>query len=164
MTPAVDPQIQARQVRARIAVFITTGAAGASAALSAAGFGAWRWVPWVLGLILIIFFTATAMAASGDRPGGRGKGTGLGRHGRDDDTLAGPAARQWPVLFVASRAMPPAAAHRWRAEAESVLAEIAAARRSAAIRSYVRSAPRLMVMMWAHEVLRRVRPGSRPQR
>jgi hypothetical protein len=164
VTPAVDPQIQARQARARIAVFITTGAMGASAALSSAGFGAWRWVPWVLGLILIIFFTATAMAGSGDRRGGQGKGIGLGWRGLDDEAPAGPAAHQWPALLVVSRAMPPAAAHRWRAEAESVLAEIAAARRGAALRGYVRSAPRLMVMMWAHEVLRRVRPGSRHPR
>jgi hypothetical protein len=162
VTPSVDPQVQARQVRARIAVFITVGAVAASSALSGAGFGAWRWVPWVLGFILIIFFTATAMAASSDRPGGRG--IGLGWHGRDDRALARQATRLWPVLLVASRAMPPAAAHRWLMEAESLLAEIAVARRGAALRSYVRSAPRLMAMMWAHEVLRRVRPGSRRPR
>lgn len=163
MTPAVDPRIQARQIRARIAALITVGAVGASSALSGAGFGTWRWVPWVLGLIAIIIFTATAMVSSGDLRSGRGRGTGLGWRGRDDDAPASLAVHQ-PVLLVMSRVMPPAAACRWLAEAESVLAEIAATRRSAAIRSYVRSAPRLMMMMWAHEVLRRARPRPRRPR
>lgn len=166
MMPAIDPRELARKARARIAAVITAGAAGASSALSAAGFAGWLWVPSVLGLILIIIFTATATAAapSGDRPGGLGKGIALGWRGRDDVAPAGLAAHRWPVLLVTSRVMPRAAAHRWLAEAESVLAEIAAPRRGAAIRNYVWSAPQLTVMMWAHEVLRRLRPGPRHPR
>jgi hypothetical protein len=57
--------------------------------------------------------------------------------------------------------MPAPSGQRWLAEAESLLSEIAAARRGAAVRSYLRSAPRLTVMMWAHEVLRLARLGSR---
>ena len=55
----------------------------------------------------------------------------------------------------------PVAGRRWLAEAESLLAEVAAARRGAANRSYLLSAPRLPVMMWAREFLRRARPGPR---
>ena len=57
--------------------------------------------------------------------------------------------------------MPGPAGRRWLAEAESLLSEIAAARRGAAVRSYLRSAPRLTVVMWAHEVLRLARLGPR---
>jgi hypothetical protein len=46
-------------------------------------------------------------------------------------------------------------------EAESLLAEVAAARRGAAFRSYLLSAPRLAVMMWARQVVRRAQPGPR---
>lgn len=164
MMPAIDPRELARKARARVAATIMVGAVGASSVLSAAGFVGWLWVPSVLGLILIIIFTATAAASSGDRPGGSGKGIALGWRGRDDVAPAGLAAHRWPVLLVTSRVMPRAAAHRWLAEAESVLAEIAADRRGAAIRNYVRSAPQLTVMMWAHEVLRRLRPGPRHPR
>jgi hypothetical protein len=53
------------------------------------------------------------------------------------------------------------AGRRWLAEAESLLSEITAAQRGAATRSYLLSAPRLAVMMWAHEVQRRAQPGPR---
>jgi len=62
---------------------------------------------------------------------------------------------------VVSRLMPASAGRRWLAEAESLLAEAAAARRGAAVRSYLLSAPRLAVTMWAREVLRRARLGPR---
>ena len=65
------------------------------------------------------------------------------------------------MLVMVSRMMPGAAGRRWLAEAESLLSEIAAARRGAAIRSYLLSAPRLVLMMWAQEVLRRARPGQK---
>jgi hypothetical protein len=65
------------------------------------------------------------------------------------------------MLVMASRLMPGSAGRRWLTEAESVLSEIAAARRGAAVRSYLLSAPRLMVMMWAREILRRARLGTR---
>ena len=60
-----------------------------------------------------------------------------------------------------SRMMPGSAGRRWLAEAESLLSEIAVARRGAAARSYLRSAPRLTVMMWAREVLRLARLGQK---
>jgi hypothetical protein len=42
-----------------------------------------------------------------------------------------------------------------------VLAEIETPRRGQAIRSYLRSAPRLAVAMWVREVVRWARPGPR---
>ena len=65
------------------------------------------------------------------------------------------------LLSVVSRLMPASAGRRWLAEAESLLAEVTAARRGAAVRSYLLSAPRLAVMMWARRALRRARPGPR---
>jgi hypothetical protein len=92
---------------------------------------------------------------------GRGRDSGLSGRGRDDDGPAGEAARRWRALAVVSRLMPRTAGRRWLAEAESLLAEVTAARRGAAVRSYLLSAPRLTVMMWARQVLRRLRPGPR---
>lgn len=90
------------------------------------------------------------------------KGSGLSGHGRDDDGgTAGEAVHQWRTLAVVSRLMPASAGRRWLAEAESLLAEVTGARRGAAVRSYLLSAPRLAVMMWAREALRRARPGPR---
>jgi hypothetical protein len=147
MMAAIDPRKDPRKVRARVAAYITIGAAGVSSALPGAGFGASRRVPEVLALIVVIILAATAMASSGDRPGGLGRGIGLGWRGRDDDAPAWLAGQRWPEMLAVSRLMPRAAAHPWLAEAESEQAEIAAARRGAAIRSYVRSAPRLTAMM-----------------
>jgi len=62
---------------------------------------------------------------------------------------------------VVSRLMPRSAGRRWLAEAESVLAETTAARRGAVVRSYLLSAPWLVVMMWARQILRRAHPGPR---
>jgi hypothetical protein len=104
---------------------------------------------------------ATELKPGGSRAGLGGKGGGLSGSGRDDDGPAGEAAYRWRALTVVSRLMPAAAGRRWLAEAQSVLAEIAAARRGAAARSYLLSAPRLAVMMWAREVLRRARLGPR---
>jgi hypothetical protein len=90
------------------------------------------------------------------------KGSGLSGRGRDDD--GGPADEavlRRHTLAVVSRLMPRSAGRRWLAEAESLLAEVAGARRGAAVRSYLLSAPRLAVMMWAREALRRARPGPR---
>jgi hypothetical protein len=103
----------------------------------------------------------TELEAGGRRGGWRGKGSGLSGHGRDDDGPAGEAVHRWRALAVVSRLMPASAGRRWLAEAESLLAEVTAARRGAAVRSYLLSAPRLAVMMWAREVLRRARPGPR---
>jgi len=65
------------------------------------------------------------------------------------------------MLVMVSRLMPRSARYRWLAEADSLLSEIEAARRGAAIRSYLLSAPRLAVVMWAREVQRRARLGPR---
>jgi hypothetical protein len=53
--------------------------------------------------------------------------------------------------------MPPAAGRRWLAEAESLLFEIAVGQRGKAVRSYLFSAPRLLVMTWAGWLSRRAR-------
>ena len=92
----------------------------------------------------------------------RRTGNGLGVRGWDDD--GGPdggAVHRWRTLAVVSRLMPASAGRRWLAEAGSLLAEVPAARRGAAVRSYLLSAPRLAVMMWAREARRRARPGPR---
>jgi hypothetical protein len=65
------------------------------------------------------------------------------------------------MLVTFSRLMPRSAGQRWLTEAESLLSEVTAARRGAAIRSYLLSAPGLVAMMWAREVQRRVRLGPR---
>jgi hypothetical protein len=122
----------------------------------------WQWVPIAVGTS-----AAIAVGASIDMPAGRGRGSrrrgsGLTGRGRDDDDGAvGAAAHRWRMLGMASWLMPRSAGRRWLAEAESLLSEIRAARRGAAVRSYLLSAPRLAVMMWAREVLRRARPGPR---
>jgi hypothetical protein len=95
------------------------------------------------------------------RGSGRGRDGGLAGRGRNDDGTAGGAAHRWRTLAVVSRLMPASAGRRWLAEAESLLAEVTAARRGAAVRSYLLSAPRLAVMMWTREILRRARLGPR---
>ena len=93
---------------------------------------------------------------------GRPSGSGLSVLGRDDgDAPDGPAAHRWRALALVSRLMPGSAGRRWLAEAESLLAEVTPARRGAAVRSYLLSAPRLAVMLWVREALRRARPGPR---
>jgi hypothetical protein len=162
MMPGIDPREDARKRRVRIGLPIYFLVFTASTALlSGTRFGAWRWLPGALGIIAMAVFTAISMAASGYRPGGRRRGSGWSGRGRDDDGSGSAAAHRWHMLVMASRLMPGSAGRRWLTEAESVLSEIAAARRGAAIRSYLLSAPRLMVMMWAREILRRARLGTR---
>jgi hypothetical protein len=118
----------------------------------------------LLSVIAEVAERVTAVAelkADGRQGGWRGKGSGLSGLGRDDDGPAGEAVHRWRALAVVSRLMPASAGRRWLAEAESLLAEAAAARRGAAVRSYLLSAPRLAVTMWAREVLRRARLGPR---
>ena len=97
------------------------------------------------------------------RRGGSGRtGNGLSVRGRDDDDGSdGGAVHRWRALPVVSRLMPRSAGRRWLVEAESLLAEVTDARRRAAVRSYLLSAPRLAVMMWTRVVLRWARPGPR---
>ena len=128
----------------------------------------WIWV--LSGCILALALVSAVAGIPRRRAGrrlvlrkdsGRGRDSGLSGRGRDDDGPAGEAARRWRALAVVSRLMPRTAGRRWLAEAESLLAEVTAARRGAAVRSYLLSAPRLAVMMWARQVLRRLRPGPR---
>jgi hypothetical protein len=132
----------------------------------------WTWAPAGCGAALAVVTAATnfQLRLAGQRlelgkGSGHGQndgGSGVSGHARDDD--AGPAAEaayRRRALAVVSRLMPAAAGRRWLAEAESLLAEVAPARRGASVRSYLRSAPRLAVMMWAREVLRRARLSPR---
>jgi hypothetical protein len=98
---------------------------------------------------------------SGRSGRGRDEGSGRSGRGRDDDGPVGEAVHRRRTLAVVSRLMPASAGRRWLAETESLLAEVTAARRGAAVRSYLLSAPRLAVMMWTREVLRRARLGPR---
>jgi len=91
--------------------------------------------------------------------------SGLG--GRDPalaGRLDGQVAHRRHGLVIVSRMMPGPAGRRWLAEAESVLWEIMAARRGAAVRSYLLSGPRVAATMWTPACLRRVRPGPRHPR
>ena len=148
----VDPGKERRRKRGRAGGFIGCGAVIVSGLLQPG----WQWVPLAVGAS-----AAIAVAAGGGLPGGRRRGGGLSGRGRDDDGPAGAAAHRWHMLVMVSRLLPRPAGRRWLAEAESLLSEITAARRGAAIRSYLLSAPRLAVMMWAREARRRARPGPR---
>jgi len=148
----VDPGKERRKKRGRAGGFIGCGAVIVSGLLQPG----WQWVPLAVGVP-----AAIAVAAGGGLPGGRRRGSGLSGRGRDDDGPADAAAHRWRMLVMVSRLMPGPAGRRWLAEAESLLSEITAARRGAAIRSYLLSAPRLAAMMWAREARRRARPGPR---
>jgi hypothetical protein len=90
------------------------------------------------------------------REGGRGSGpTGRGQAGEAGHAPS--AAGRPPVLRTVSRLMPAQAGRRWLAEVESVLFETATGQRGQAVRSYLRSAPRLVVLMWVSKLSRRAR-------
>jgi hypothetical protein len=96
-----------------------------------------------------------------------GRDSAVGGHGLEAGAEAGPTptpAGRPLVLRAVARLMPPAAGRRWLAEADSVLFEVATGRRGKAVRSYVLSAPRLVVLMWAAELPRRVRARFRRPR
>ena len=164
MMPAIDPRYDARRKRARIAMFITAGAIMASSALGGTRFSGWQWAPWVLGLTLIIVFTAISMNSGADPRGRSGISGVSGRDRAAGDRFDGPVAHRWHGLVMVSRMMPGPAGRRWLTEAESVLWEINAAQRFAAVRSYLLSGPRVAAVMWAYAGLRRVRPGPRHPR
>jgi hypothetical protein len=164
MMPDIDRE-ERRKKRAPVAASIACGTIIISLLLTPPG---WQWLPLAVGTS-----AAIAVAASIDMPGGRrkgsgltgrgrGRGSGLTRRGRDDDDgPVGAAAYRWRMLVMVSRLMPPSAGRRWLAEAQSLLSEIAPVQRDAAIRSYLLSAPSLVVMMWAREVQRQTRRGLR---
>jgi hypothetical protein len=160
MMPDIDRE-ERRKKRAPVIAFILFGTLVVIALFQMFQPG-WQWVPAAVGTVAV-----TAVGVSIDRPGGRGRGSrrrgsGLAGRGRDDDDGPGdPAVHRWRMLAMVSRLMPRPAGRRWLAEAESLLSEITAVRRGAAIRSYLLSAPWLVVMMWAREVRRRARPGLR---
>lgn len=164
MMPAIDPRYDARKKRARIAMFINASAIVVSTALGGTRFSGWRWVPWVLGLTLILVFTAISMNSGGGLRGRRGISGLTGRGQAAGDRLDGMVAHRWHGLVMVSRIMPGPAGRRWLAEAESVLWEMAVTQRTTAFRSYLLSGPRLAAMMWVYEGLRRVRPGPRHPR
>jgi hypothetical protein len=118
-------------------------------------------------LFAVSTVVVVAVALSADLPHGRGrdgrrKGNVLTGRGDDGDSRpSGSAAYRWRGLKVVSRLMPRSAGRRWLAEAESLLAEIKPGQRGAAIRSYLLSAPGLIVTMWARAAQRRAWFGPR---
>jgi len=173
MMPAVDPRDDARKRRGQIIGIVSAVTVVAAAALSGTRFR--DWATWLLGTEVIVV-TAIVVVTDRGRPGGVRVRNTRPRDGRKnggnsaisahDQHEAGPVAppaprRQRRLLITVSRIMPTRSGQRWLAEADSLLSEIAPARRGAAVRSYLRSAPRLTVMMWAHELLRLARLGPR---
>jgi hypothetical protein len=176
--PAVDPREDTRKRRSRFVGIQTVVTIIAATMLSESRFRDWVWVLWLVSFTIIIVFTTFFIHQIGP-PYRRGRDAGSRpgrphRRGRDSDASdavevggrgdagpAGPTPYQWRTLLMVSRMMPGSAGRRWLAEAESLLSEIAVARRGAAVRSYLRSAPRLTVMMWAHELLRLARLGPK---
>jgi hypothetical protein len=165
MMDAVDPREDARRKRGRFAGIVSVVTIFATTMLSGTRFRDWQWALWLVSFTVIIVVTTFSMrrigppyrrggGGGGSRPGRRGGDGGDGALIRGDVGPDGPAVYQRRTLLMVSRMMPGSAGHRWLAEAESLLSEIAAARRGAAVRSYLLSAPRLMAMLWARELLR----------
>jgi hypothetical protein len=65
--------------------------------------------------------------------------------------------RWWRLLSAVSRLMPSAPGRRWLAEAASFLAEAATKDRRSALRSYLISTPRVLVVLWVGELYRHAR-------
>ena len=71
---------------------------------------------------------------------------------------------EWKLMCMAAKLMPRAAGWRWLAEAESFLAEAPHDLQRGAIDNYLASVPRVIMISWAGELVRRVRvtgDGSR---
>jgi hypothetical protein len=181
MMPAVDPREDTRKRRSRFVGIQAVVTILAATMLSESRFRSWVWVLGLVSFTIIIVFTTFFIDQLGPpyrrrrdagsrpgrpgrphRPGGVGEVGDVGGQLRGDARPAGPAPYQWRTLLMVSRLMPGAVGRRWLAEAESLLSEIQEARRGAAVRSYLRSAPRLTVQMWAHEVLQAVARSRRP--
>jgi hypothetical protein len=156
MMDAVDPREDARRKRGRFAGIVSVVTIFATTMLSGTRFRDWQWALGLVSFTVIIVVTTFSMRKIGPpyrRGGGGGSRPGVGGVGGLIRGDAGPDGQRRTLLAV-SRMMPGLAGHRWLAEAESLLSEIAAARRGAAVRSYLLSAPRLMAMLWARELLR----------
>ncbi len=158
MTPGADPRRdrKKKQELAWLAGAVMWIAVGAAVAV----------LPVLAGWVRVTFACCMGLTALSFiavyRSRSGSAGNGLSVRGWDDDGGPdGEAVHRWRTLAVVSRLMPAAAGRRWLAEAESVLAEVTAARRGAAVRSYLWSAPRLALMMWARAASRRARPGPR---
>jgi hypothetical protein len=159
MMPDINPRKVRVKQRVRVGICIAMGAMVVLLLLRPG----WTWVP--VAFVIAVSFISP-IASTGDLPGGRrrggSRGSGLSARGRDDDGgPVGVVAHRWRTLVMMSRLMPRSAGQRWLTEAESLLSEIRAARRGAAIRSYLLSAPGLVLMMWARELQRRARLGPR---
>lgn len=138
-----------RKMRAGIAWLHGSGTAPTNALL-------WNWYTYLVVGVLALAILVVAWRRHGRRD------DSLSGRGPDDETgPVGPTARRWHTLLIASRLMPRSAGNRWLAEADSLLSEIAGAQRGAAIRSYLLSTPRLVMTMWARQVTRWARLGSR---
>jgi hypothetical protein len=165
MMPAVDPHEDARKRRARFAAIASVVTVVMTTTLLESRFRGWLWALWIVSFGIIILVTSFSMRQIGPpHRRGSGTGTGGGPSGlvRDEAGPANPAAAyQWRTLLMVSAMMPRSAGRRWLAEAESLLSEMEVDRHGPAVRSYLLSAPRLMAMMWAHEILRRARLGPR---
>lgn len=163
MMPGIDRE-ERRKKRAPVIGFILFGT-GLVTALCQRFEPGWQWVPLAVGVVAITSVGVSIDMPVGRRKGSRLRGSGLegsGLSGRDHGNgPAGATAHRWRMLVMVSRLMPRSAGRRWLAEAQSTLSEITAARRGTAVRSYLLSAPRLVVMTWVHEVPRRARPGLR---
>jgi hypothetical protein len=173
MMPAIDPRDDARKRRGQVIGTVSAVTVVAAAVLS--GTRLRDLAPWLLGTEVIVVTAIVVVTDRGqpgsvrarnDRPrdgrksSGNGGNSAISAHDQRG-TAPASARRQRRLLLTVSRMMPTPSGRRWLAEAESLLSEIQADRRGAAVRSYLRSAPRLTVMMWFHEVLRRARPGPR---
>jgi hypothetical protein len=143
--------------RARVGAFIGSGTIIVSGLFQPG----WQWVPLAVGVSAVVAVVTSGDLTAGRRRGLHGRSSILSGRGLDDCGPAGPAAHQWHMLVMVSRLMPGSAGRRWLAEAGSLPSEITAGRRGPAVRSYLLSAPRLAVMMWAREAQRRARPGPR---
>jgi hypothetical protein len=173
MMPGIDsPEdpspLDPRKKRAQRAIGVSAILLVLATALIGVRFDWWQWVGCgyvsVMTCAAVIFVQGDGFRPRDrdrDRDRGRGTGGGFNWRGRDDDRPAGVSASRWHLLVMVSRMMPPSAGRRWLAEAESLLSEIEAVRRGAAIRSYLLSVPLLVAAMWAREVQQLVRLGPR---
>lgn len=160
MMPDIERE-ERRKKRVPVIAFTLSGTLAVSLLLQLFQPG-WQWVPLAVGTVAVTALGVSIDPPRGRRKGSRRRGSSLTECGRDDhDGSVGAAAHRWRMLAMVSRLMPRPAGRRWLAEAESLLSDIAPGRRGTAIRSYLLSAPGLVVMMWAHQVQRRARLGPR---